>query len=105
MSVENLLAADHDTATLGSKEAGRLDQGFELHAIGLGERADVGKSAEKIRRDFVDPLIRTLSREDGGDRQLKRALMHKGAGRIRIKNSQPPIDPPGSSSCWIFHGK
>lgn len=85
----------------GPEEPGGVDD--LLHFIGIrrGQRWGIGIPCEENRRHHVDPLVRALGGEDGGDEKLKWAGMVKGTqfvGGSGELSAKTEIDLSGTAS-------
>ena len=76
--------APADGFRLGAEEAGRADEAFELGGGNVGKMLGRGAALEKGGRDFVDPVIRALGGEDGGDEELEGILVVEFAMGVRV---------------------
>ena len=87
-----------DRFGLGAEESGGADEAFELGGRDLSKMLGRGAALEKGGCDFVDPVIRALGREDGGDEELEGILVVEFAmggrvGAFELGNDQ-------ASSVW-----
>jgi len=72
--------------------AGWSDEGFQFGRIRLSEILSRTVTGEQSRRDLIDPLIRALGGENGGDEQLQRVVVTQGGGGMGIDLSQQTVD-------------
>src|SRR5262249_23797620 len=84
-----------EAAGLRAEESRGTDQELELRRIGLGQAGTIGKSAEQLRRNLVDPGVGALRREDGRHQELIRIRMSQGTRGLRIGTPQRVSDPAG----------
>jgi hypothetical protein len=84
-----------DILRLVAKEAGRLDQLFELGQRRGGERRGIWKTGEQRRRDHIHPDIRALRRKDRGDQKLQRRVVRQSTLRVGVVLLQQPNQAVG----------
>jgi hypothetical protein len=77
-ALDQRLAEPQHGVRLRPEEAGRLEDGFQLPAVGPGEGDGIGIPGEECRRHLVDHLVRGLRRQDRGDQELE------GVGEIQL---------------------
>ena len=95
VTVDHLFGHRQEVASLGSKKTGRPDQGFEVAGEGHRETGGIGKTAEQLGGDHIDPSIRALGREDGRHQKLVGIGVSQGADGLGIGTLQPRANPPG----------
>ena len=78
------LAEADQVPGLVPEEARGMDQGFQVGEVGLGQGGGRGIALEEGRGDEVDPRVRALGREDGGDHELEGILVLQGAAGVRV---------------------
>lgn len=73
-----------DVAGFVAEESGGVDEGFELFLRDGGKGLGGGAADEEGGGDHVDPLVRALRGEDGGDEELERVGEGEFAVRIGV---------------------
>jgi hypothetical protein len=82
---DQLLAAGDDVSGLVAEKAGPLDGFLQFFLVGSGKRSRIGILGKKGRGDLIDHHVGTLSRQNGGDEELKRILVIQGTVGIGIQ--------------------
>ena len=75
-----------------AKEAGSMNERFDIFRFRPGKLIRSPILPEQRRRDDVDHLVRALRREDRRDQQLQRIRKVKSTLRIRIRSFQSGDD-------------
>ena len=68
---------------LGTVEAERVDDVFDVLRIRCGQGCGIGETREQLGRDGVHPLVGRLGAEHGGYQQLQGRSEIQGAFRVR----------------------
>jgi hypothetical protein len=83
MTFDNGLTTSSYVLCLHAEEAGRTNLLFKLRNIGRSHRLWVRILLEQAGSDHIDPHIRALGREDGGDQKFIRTAKIKGGRSSR----------------------